>query len=157
MPVDFSQFRWPSLAQDLAVMMAPGSPITNIEQIYRTYDIDEPTLRHLLTVPKFKEMFSRALADMRSQGTRAGHLYRAQSLAQALAEQLFTAASTGKMDAKDAIKLFELLLRSGGLLDGGKEATTVNVQTNVGVALPLPQGLSNPKLNHLKIAEATDV
>ena len=102
-------------------------------------------------------MFSLALTDMRSQGPRAGQVYRAQSLQQALAEQLFTAASTGKMDAKDAIKLFELLLRSGGILDGGKEATTVNVQTNVGVALPLPQGLSNPKLNHLKIAEATDV
>ena len=34
-------FRWPSLARDLAVMQTPGSPITDFGDIYETYGITE--------------------------------------------------------------------------------------------------------------------
>ena len=35
-----SPARWPSLAQDLAIMNAPSSPITDLSQIFSAYDID---------------------------------------------------------------------------------------------------------------------
>ncbi len=152
-----SPARWPSLAQDLAIMNAPSSPITDLSQIFSAYDIDEPTLCRLLTTPKFQVMVKTAMQDMRALGNKAAHVYRSQTLAQALSEHLYTQAISGAIEAKEALKLLELLLKSSGLMNEGKEAT-VNVQTNVGVNLPVPQGLSNPKLDHLKVVEgATDV
>lgn len=152
-----SPARWPSLAQDLAIMNAPSSPITDLSQILSAYDIDEPALCRLLTTPKFQVMVKSAMQDMRALGTRAAHVYRSQTLAQALSEHLYIQAINGTIEAKEALKLLELLLKSSGLMSEGKEAATVNVQTNVGVNLPVPQGLDNPKLNHLKVVEATDV
>ena len=50
-------------------------------------------------------------------------------------------------EAKEAVKLLELLMRSAGTLDGSTAGPTVNVQNNVGIALPIPKGIN--KLKHL--------
>ena len=69
-----SPARWPSLAQDLAIMNAPSSPITDLSQIFSAYDIDEPTLCRLLTTPKFQVMVKTAMQDMRALGNKAAHV-----------------------------------------------------------------------------------
>ena len=142
-----SEMRWPSLARDLAVMSAPDSPITDFSAIYSTYNLDEPTLASILTVPKFQTMFKKAMEDMKAQGSKAGSMYRAGTLAQALSEQLYREASTGGMKPSESIKLLELFLKASGLLE--KEQAQVNVQTNVGIQLPIPRGLANRKLKHI--------
>lgn len=152
-----SRLHWPSLAQDLAVMTVPGSPITELDQILRSYGISSKQLKEILTIPTFQDLFKKSLQAIEQQGTKAAHIHRATTLSQALSEKLFSNAMTDKIEAKDAIKLLELLLKSATLLDG-KESAQVNVQTNVGVALSLPQGLNNPKIRHLAPKqEAIDV
>ena len=148
MNIALSQLRWPSLAQDLAVMSVPGSPIVDLADIYSTYNIDDAELKEIIKVPKFQQLFADSLAEFKAQGSKAAQMYRAVSLSQALSEKLFRDAMGSALDAKDAIKLLELLMRASGQFD--QKETQVNTQVNVGVSLPLPNGLSNPKLNHMK-------
>lgn len=150
-----SQLHWPSLAQDLAIMTVPGSPITELDQILRAYSITSKQLEEILKLPTFKNLFGKSLKQIEAQGTKAAHIHRATTLSQSLSEKLYRdAMDGGRMEPKDAIKLLELLLKSATLLDG-KDAAQVNVQTNV--ALSLPYGLNNPKIKHLMPAEAIDV
>lgn len=139
--------KWPSLALDLAVMSFPGSPVDSLDVIYQSYHIDETTLKTILRAPEFQSMYRNALNDLKAQGTRAGQIYRANTLAQALAEKMYEDAMNGTMEAKEAVKLLELLMRSAGTLDGSTAGPTVNVQNNVGIALPIPKGIN--KLKHL--------
>lgn len=144
-----SQLKWPSLAQDLAVMMVPGSPVTDLSMIYRTYNLKEDELKGILQVPKFQAMFQDALAGFKAQGNKAGSIYRALTLSHSLAEKLYKDAMS-TMEPKDAIRLLELLMKSSGMLE--KEAMAqVNTQVNVNVPLPLPKGLKNKKLAHIDV------
>jgi hypothetical protein len=73
-------------------------------------------------------------------------------LSQALSEKLFKDAmglGENGMKAAEAIKFLELMMKAAGMAEN-KDAPVVNVQTNVGVQLPLPSGLNNPKLKHLE-------
>lgn len=147
-----AELRWPSLARDLAIMSAPDSPLASMDAIYATYNVSDTELAQILTIPKFQKLLKEALADMQALGSNAGAMYRASSLAQALSEQLFREASSGQMKAAEAIKLLELFLKAGGLLNTDKPNQTVNVQNNIGVSLPLPKGLKNKKLRHIEMA-----
>lgn len=143
-------FRWPSLARDLAVMQTPGSPLTDFGEIYDTYRITEDELKKVIQIPEFQQMYRNELEGFRAQGSRAASLYRAGTLSQALTEHLFSDAVAGKMKAPDMLKLLELLLKASGQLS--PDVPAVSVQTNVGIAIPVPD-LKNPKLNHLKAVE----
>lgn len=79
-------FRWPSLARDLAVMQTPGSPITDFGDIYETYGITEDELKTVIQIPAFQQMYRDELAGFRSQGSKAASLYRTGTLSQALME-----------------------------------------------------------------------
>lgn len=131
-------------------MTVPGAPVTDLAQILQTYSLTSDQLKDILKIPTFQHLFDKALKGVEALGSKAAHIYRATALSQSLSEKLFRDAMTdgGKMEAKDAIKLLELLLKSATLLDG-KDTQNVNVQANVGVALSLPHGLSNPKIRHL--------
>lgn len=148
--------KWPSLARDLAVMTVPDSPLDDIDKILATYGISREDLGKLVLHPEFQPLFQKELELCKAQGSRAGQIYRFSTLSQALSEKLFKDAmglGEESMKASEAIKLLELMMRAAGISDN-KDATTVNVQTNVGISLPLPTGLDNPKLKHL---EAHDV
>lgn len=148
--------KWPSLARDLAVMTVPDSPLEDLDKVLTTYNLSREELAKLVLHPEFQPLFQKELELCRSQGTRAGQIYRFSTLSQALSEKLFQDAmglGENGMKAAEAIKLLELMMKAAGLADT-KDTPVVNVQTNVGVQLPLPTGLSNPKLKHL---EATDV
>lgn len=135
-----TQFRWPSLARDLAVMQTPDSPI-DLSAIYREYGLTPESLKAILLVPHFQLLFQQSLAECKEQGSKAGARYRAMTLSQALLEKMFRDAHQGLLENKDALKLLELMMKSAGLLDT-KEATQVNTQVNVAVPLPLPQGVA---------------
>ena len=113
--------------------------------------ITEDELKTVIQIPAFQQMYRDELAGFRSQGSKAASLYRTGTLSQALMEHLFSDAMAGHMKAPDMLKLLELLLKASGQLN--PEAPTVNVQTNVGVAIPVPD-LKNHKLDHLKAVEA---
>ena len=145
--LSLSKMRWPSLAQDLAVMSVPGSPIEDLKTVLATYDLSQDDLKNILKTPEFLEMFERELQAVRAEGSRAAANYRYRTLSQSLSEKLFRDATTGTMEAKDAIKLLELLFKASDQF--AKEAQPqVNTQVNVGVQLPLPTGLANKKLAH---------
>lgn len=143
-----AQHRWASLAQDLAVMQVPDTPITDFDMIYSTYDITEDELTKILVIPEFQHMYSNALEQLRSQGTKAGSIYRASTLSQSLAEKLFRDALDEKMKPAEALKLLELLYKVSGSMNN--EQATVNTQVNVGVAIPVPAELKNHKLDHIR-------
>lgn len=129
-------------------MTVPGSPITELDQILRSYSITSKQLKELLNIPTFQRQFEKSLKAIEMQGTKAAHIHRATALSQTLSEKLFRDAMDdgNKMEAKDSIKLLELLLKSATLLDG-KDSAQVNVQNNVSLSLPV--GMSNPKIRHL--------
>lgn len=136
--------QWPSLAHDMALLTIPNSPIQGVDEVCRTYGLTKDDLREILKVSYFQKLFERALADVKALGTTAGIKYRAMILSQTLAENLFRQANSGGMEPKDALKLLELLFKASGLeKDGG---TTVQANTQVNIALPLPRGVT--KIEH---------
>ena len=145
------QNKWPSLAQDLAVMMVPESPITDFSQIYAAYNITSTELKQLLTIPKFQQLYEQAVNDFKNQGQAAGMLYRTRHLSAALAEDLFKQALEHQFEPKDSLKLLELLMKASGLFRD-KDQAQVNTQVNVGLTLPLAKGIK--KLKHLEAVEA---
>lgn len=156
MSLVLSQLRWPSLAQDLAVMTVPGTPLTDIAQIYATYNITEQDLRNIIKIPEFQKLFKKEQEKCKAEGSQAGVVYRFSALSQSLSEKLFRDAMDSAMDSKDAIKLLELLMKAARLLDS-KDAPQVNTQVNVAIPLALPTGLKNTKLAHMAKLSAKTV
>lgn len=151
-----SQLHWPALAQDLAVVAASGSSTKDYSGILRTYGIKDAELAEIISVPKFKMLFEYAVKDCKtSDKTRSDVVERFSALSQSLAEKLYRDAQTGTMDSKEAVRLLELFLKAAAITDS--KTAQVNTQVNVGLSLPLPTGLSNPKLNHLIPKEAQSV
>lgn len=142
--------RWTSLARDLALISLPGAPVSELDDVLRTYGLTKAELKYILEVPKFKSLLQKEREEFEAQGPNAGMKQRTAMLAQALSEKLFRTSMSDSMEHKESLKLLELLLKSSGMMD--EKAQTVQVQTNVGVALPLPQGLNNPKLKHCEKA-----
>lgn len=143
-----NHLRWPSLARDLAVMTVPDAPTVSLDSLCKAYDLTQEALAQVVMHPEFRQLFERELEACRSLGSKAGKIYRFSALGQALSEKLYNDAMNGAVETKDAIKLLELLLKAAGMMD--QKEQQVNVQTNVGINLPLPTGLSNPKLKHLE-------
>lgn len=135
-----SQSQWPSLAQDIALLSIPNSPVVGgIEGICHSYHLTRAELKEILAVPFFQHLLDVSMQEVQKQGSKAGSRYRALFLAQALAEKLFRKANADEMKDADMLKLLESLLKTAGLAD--KDQTTqVNVQNNI--ALPFPQGVS---------------
>ena len=145
-----TRMKWPGLAQDLAVMSLPNSPIKSLSDLYTAYGVTEVELKHLLTVPEFQTMFRKEYEKMQELGPNAGAVYKFSSLSQALGEKLWRqAVLTDSMETRDMLRLFELMLKAAGFMSERKESQ-VNTQVNVGVHLPLPTGLNNPKLKHIE-------
>ena len=79
-----TRMKWPGLAQDLAVMSLPNSPIKSLTDLYTAYGVTEAELKHLLTVPEFQTMFRKEYEKMQELGPNAGAVYKFSSLSQAL-------------------------------------------------------------------------
>lgn len=134
-----AQGQWPSLAQDMALLTIPNSPVQGVEDVCETYNLTREELGAILKVPYFQKLFERALSDVQALGSAAGVKYRAMILSQTLAENLFRQANNGEMEAKDCLKLLELLLKASGL---EKDSGSAQVNTQVNIALPLPAGVA---------------
>ena len=134
-----AQGQWPSLAQDMALLTIPNSPVEGVDDVCATYNLTPEDLKEILAVPYFQKLFERALSDVQSLGSSAGVKYRAMILSQTLAENLFRQANNGDMEPRDCLKLLELLLKASGL---EKDSGSAQVNTQVNIALPIPQGLS---------------
>lgn len=145
--------RWPSLAQDLAVMSVPDSPITNIQEVCTTYNISMAELKDLLKIPRFAGLLEESADYFKAQGPKAGTIYRTTALSHALTEKIFADSMRGAVESKDMIKFLELLYKASGLMMPEKDSPQVNTQVNVGVQLPLPRGLHNRKLQHMALEE----
>lgn len=138
-----AQMQWPSLAQDLALLMVPNSPIKGIDEVCATYNLSRQDLKAILQVPYFQTLLNTVMEEVRKQGSRAGVRYRALMLSQALAEKLFRDANDGTLKPVDSVKFLGELLKMSGL-NSDKGETQVNTQVNV--QLPIPQGI--PKVAH---------
>lgn len=133
-----AQGQWPSLAQDMALLTIPNSPVEGIADVCATYRITKEELKAILNVPYFQKLFEQSLADVKSLGSRAGIKYRAMILSQSLAERMYFKATQGGMDDKESLRLLELLLKAAGL---DKDVGAAQVNTQVNIALPIPQGI----------------
>lgn len=134
-----SQGEWPSLAQDMALLTIPNSPVKGIEDVCETYHITKADLKEILMVPYFQKLLERAMTDVQALGSAAGVKYRAMILSQTLAETMFRQANAGQLEAKDCLKLLELLFKASGL---EKDNGSAQVNTQVNIALPIPSGVA---------------
>lgn len=149
-----AQGQWPSLAQDMALLTIPNSPVQGVDDVCATYNLTQAELKEILTVPYFQKLFERALQDVQALGSAAGVKYRAMILSQTLAEHLFRQANNGELEARDALKLLELLFKASGLEKDNTATAKVNTQVNI--ALPIPHGIT--KVAHcIAPLEQTDV
>lgn len=130
--------RWPALAQDIALITIPNSPINGIQEVCDAYGITQPELRDILSVPYFQQLLDTSMQELQKQGSRAGLRYRAMILAESLAEMLYRRANSGQMKDADALKLLDSLLKASGI-EKEPAGTQVNVQNNI--ALPFPAGV----------------
>lgn len=130
--------RWPALAQDIALITIPNSPINGIQEICDSYGITKPELRDILSVPYFQQLLDTSMQELQKQGSKAGLRYRAMILAESLAEMLYRRANSGQMKDQDALKLLDSLLKASGI-EKDPAGTQVNVQNNI--ALPFPAGV----------------
>lgn len=131
--------RWPALAQDIALITIPNSPINGIDEVCSAYGITKSELREILTVPYFQQLLDNSMQELKKQGSKAGLRYRAMVLAESLAEMLYRRANSGQMKDADALKLLDSLLKASGIEKDTAAATQVNVQNNI--ALPFPPGV----------------
>lgn len=143
------QMRWPALAQDIALITIPNSPINGIQEVCDAYGITQPELRDILSVPYFQQLLEDSMQELKKQGSKAGLRYRSMILAQSLAEMLYRRANSGDMKDSDALKLLDSLLKASGV-DSKEAAAQVNVQANI--ALPFPAGVK--KVAHCMPVEA---
>lgn len=149
-----AQMKWPSLAQDLALLNVPNSPFRGgIDEVCNSYGLTHEELKATLAIPQFQLMFQKAMDEVSRDGSRAGVRARAMMLTQALAEQLFRDATSGKIEAKESLKLLDSLLKMAGLDKDQKGDVQVNTQVNVHV--PAPLGVA--KMAHCIPAEVVDV
>lgn len=130
--------RWPALAQDIALITIPNSPIKGIDAVCQTYGLTQDDLREILGVPYFQQLLDNSLQELQKQGSKAGLRYRAMVLAGSLAERLYRRANSGQMEDKDALNLLNSLLKASGI-EKDVASTQVNVQNNI--ALPFPPGV----------------
>lgn len=130
--------RWPALAQDIALITIPNSPINGLGEVCAAYGITEPELRDIISVPYFQQLLDSSMRELQKQGSKAGLRYRAMILAESLAEMLYRRANSGQMKDQDALKLLDSLLKASGV-EKDAAGTQVNVQNNI--ALPFPQGV----------------
>ena len=135
MSVLSSQTRWPSLARDLAVLTVPDSPL-DLKSILRAYELTKEELATILQNPSFMKMFDKEMALCEQAGSKVAVRYRATTLSQALSEKLFRDAVSGILEPKDSLKLLDLLMHASGIMEEDK--TSIAVQSNVQVNLPLP-------------------
>lgn len=148
------QMQWPSLAQDLALLNVPNSPFKGgLDEVRDAYGLTPEEFRATLAIPQFQLMLQKAMEDVTRDGSRAGVRARATMLTQALAEQLFREATSGKIEAKDSLKLLDSLLKMSGLDKEQKGDVQVNTQVNVHV--PAPMGVA--KVAHCIPVEANNV
>lgn len=144
-----AQEQWPSLARDMAMLTMPDSPAKDLDNVCVTYGLSRAELKTIINVPYFRQLFARSLKDIQSLDSKGAARYRAMLLSQALAEQMFGKASRGEMDVKDTLKLLELLFKAAGM---DKDAAGAQVNTQVNIALPIPQGVA--KVAHCIPVEA---
>lgn len=149
-----AQMQWPSLAQDLALLNVPNSPFKGgVDEVCEAYGLSRNDLKAVLAVPHFQLLFQKAVDEVGRDGSRAGVRARATMLTQALAEKLFREASADHMEAKDAIKLLDSLLKMSGLDKEQKGDVQVNTQVNV--QIPVPPAV--PKMAHCIPVGGSDV
>lgn len=132
-----AQMRWPALAQDLALISIPNSPIEGVDEICLTYGITRAELKDILRVPYFQSLVDASLQELKKQGSQAGLRYRAMQLSQSLAEKLYRKANADGMGDKEAVKLLEILLKASGV----DKEPSAQVNTQVNIALPFPAGV----------------
>lgn len=133
-----AHLQWPALAQDIALITIPNSPINGVQEICDAYGITQPELREILAVPYFQQLLDSSMQELKKQGSKAGLRYRAMILAESLAEMLYRRANSGQMKDQDALKLLDSLLKASGV-EKDASGAQVNVQTNI--ALPFPPGV----------------
>lgn len=144
-----AQEQWPSLARDLALLTIPDSPSKDLDNVRATYGLSKEELKTILAVPYFQKLFERSLDDIQTLDSKGAARYRALLLSQALAEQMYVKASRNELEAKDALKLLELLFRAASL---DRDAGSAQVNTQVNIALPIPHGVA--KVAHCIPVEA---
>lgn len=141
--------KFPNIAKDIALMGMPTSgAVVSFETIAQAYNISLDDLEYIMSLPSFKTMVNSEVERYKSLGPHGGFKIRSEMLATDLQEKLYQQAITTNMDAKDKIKLLEVLTKSAGI---GTEQNKNEEQpqgNGVSVTINFPR-LDNPKLNHL--------
>lgn len=144
------QMDWPNIAHDIAMFAnpAPGATAFTEADIARSHNLTLDQFHGLLKLEPFRAMVIGEIKRVSEMGPQAGVRLRAESMAVALQERLFSQAMSGLLDDKLTIQLLGMLNKSAGLEQPPEVIAAQAPQQTVNIAFNIPK-LKNNKLAHL--------
>lgn len=142
--------QWPLIARDIVMLMTPvaGASQFSASDIAATYHLTDDQFAALLQLKAFQKLLEQTMADARQLGPKAGVRMRAESMAMALQEKMFSKAMAGDLEEKNVMQLLSMLLRSAGIEQPPEQAAAAATKNLVNIAFNIPN-LRNKKLAHL--------
>jgi hypothetical protein len=139
----------PSLAKELVHLKLDQSNISrsSLAKLLETYGLNEDEFLELLSDKEIVELIQATNARARELGSRAGYVFRMETMISNLAEHMYQRIMSGEPGMSEVIKAFVAMARTAGLdeLPGASKAgggVTTNIQINV------PE-LANTKVGHI--------
>lgn len=142
---------WPLIAHDLAMLAVPANGTTNFtaEDIARNYQLSNEQFEQLLELSSFQALLQSELKRIKELGPNAGARMRAESMAMAIQERLFSKVTTGELDDKLTVQFLGMLLKSAGIEQPPEMAQAAAPQSTVNIAFNVPRLPNSKKLAHL--------
>lgn len=150
---------WPLIAHDLAMMAVPTSGATSYtaEDIARNYQLSPEQFEALLNLSSFQGLMQSELKRIKELGPTAGVRLRAESMAMAIQEKLFSKVMHNDLDDKLTVQLLGMLLKSAGLEQPPEMAAAGAPQFAATIAFNIPKLPHNKKLAHLMAQSQTNI
>ena len=141
---------WPNIAHDIAMFAnpVPGATAFSEADIAKNHNLTLEQFHGLLKLEPFRAMVVGEIKRVSEMGPQAGVRLRAEAMAIALQERLFTQAMGGLLDDKLSIQLLGMLNKSAGLEQPPEVIAAQAPQQTVNIAFNIPK-LKNNKLAHL--------
>ena len=145
-----------NIARDIAMMTLPkvGNAVT-VTDVIDTYNLTSEGFIQLTKDYSFQDLVRTELRYVQALGPMAAQRLRAEAMASALQEMLFTEVQGDRVEFKQKLMFLETLLKSAGTdmpMEVRQRAAAASQQktaVGVNVTFNIPQ-MSNPKLKHLQ-------
>lgn len=150
-----SRHQWRSIARDLYISRTfKNGTLISLTDICEHYDLSRSDIKSLIDIPEFKSMLLAEKEKAEQYGDKAEHMFRAEEISARLSESLMNKSLAGNMEAKDELKLLQLMMTSAGIDAPADRKDKSQVNQQVAVQLVIPPGI--PYLSEMEAYSTKD-